>query len=392
MSALWAVALWGALAWAQDEERSLSLGAPCPLPTPELVVAPMPSAGMSWRAVCLRARLEAAGRGSLTVPEVGVSRRLELSRARLELGLLGPGPVSARVALNAVRSGGGTGYVGVAGEAIVPEFRVAEVRMDAHKVGLSVAAGLVDDIWVMSARRPWGLRWVSGVVSERTGWVDRADIGGWASWTSPRGYVSLTASLVNGEGSNARERNNGKDVAGVLVVRPTAAVASPVEVELGVYARDGSRGVERARNHRVGARMSAVHRWVAGGVEALWGWGADGDPQRLPTAVSAFVRTGSALPAVGWARLDATWLSRDVEDSRTLMWSVGGGPRLPWHGDAPVRPVSVVLGYEGVAMQAAARSLAGAEAAAVGHTVFVQLGLLLEARAGLTPSIGGVSP
>jgi hypothetical protein len=396
MRGWWALAAWalGGLASAgQAEPEVLPFGAPCPIPTPPMVVAPAPGPSISWQAACFRARIEVAGRGSLTFPEVGVSRRLELARGRFELGLLGPGPLSTRVSFTAVRSGGGTGYVGIAGEAIVPEFLVAEVRMDARKIGLSAAAGLIDDIWVLSSRRPWGLRWVSGVMSERSGFVERSDLGAWASWTSPRNLVSLTASLVTGEGRRARERNNGKDVTGVLTVRPLAALAAPpVDLEISAWARDGSRGAERARNHRAGVRIGVLHPLVNGGVEALWGWGQAGDPLQLPAGVSAFARTGSRVPVVAWARVDATWASRDVPDTRTLAWSLGGGPLLPWHPDAPVKPVTVALGYEGVAMQEGARALAGADAAAIGHTVFVQLGALLEARVGMTPAFGLVVP
>jgi hypothetical protein len=339
--------------------------------------------------MCLRFRLEAAGRGALLFPKVGVSTQFQLARARVELGLVGPGPVSTRVAFDAVRSGGGTGYIGVAGEAIVPAFQIAEARVDVHKIGLSMAAGLVDDIWVMTTRPGWMPRWVSPMLFERKEWLDRSDLGGWISWTSPGRYVTVDVSLVTGEGLARRERNNGKDVAGTLIVRPLAFMEeAPVDLEAAIYAREGSRGADRARNHRVGARLTARHALLGGGIDAMWAWGHAGDGGQLPMGLSTYVRTGPDLPFLGWARFDASWASRDQPDTRELAWSIGAGPVLPWIRDAPVRPVHMAIGYEGFALDEGARVLAGAEASSRGHMLYLQFGALLEGRVGMSAAAG----
>ncbi len=382
------IALW--VAWALASEEG---GAP---PCPGVVAArPVTAAPFGTAPAggspCLGVRLDVAGRGSVTVPAVGLSRRLELPRARWELGLWGAGPASGRVAFDAVRSGGGTGYLGIDGESVVPRLQVAEARVDFTRYGIAAAVGMVDDLWVVSSQSAWRLRPVAPVLAEANQWLARSDIGGWVSWTAPRDGLSASVALTTGEGLAVRERNNGTDVAGMLVFRPLAwAGLRPELLELGVYAREGSRGLERARDHRVAARLSTSHRWFGAGVEGVFGWGLDADAERLPAGGSAWVRTGWDVPAVGWARLDWTWADRGVAESGALQWRVGAGPVLPWTG--PVRPLWVLVGYEGQRSGADAVAVAGAAAARTSHTLFLQLGVRLDAGLRVDFVTGGLAP
>lgn len=335
---------------------------------------------------CAGLRLDLAGRGAIDLPDVGLTRRLELSRARLELGVWGVGPATARVALIAARSGGATGYVGIDGEAIVPTIQIAEARVDAKRWGLAAAVGLVDDPWVIHGEDGWALRPVAAAAAELRGMQHRADLGGWVAWTSPGDWVAVAVTMTTGEGALAREQNEGKDVAATVSVRPFAAGPGGLTLEL--YGRNGSRGVASARDHRVGGRVTWEAGLAAVGAEALAGWGQQADAALLPLQTSVWARTGPKLPVVGWLRVDAGLADRAAPASGAVTWRAGAGPWLPWGPRAAVRPASLVLGYEGTWLGLDARSVAGASAAAVTHTLFLQLGVRFDA--GLPISLAAV--
>lgn len=347
-----------------------------------------------WNDACLQVLLDVAGRGTVGFPAVGLSRRLELARGRLELGLLGPGPLSARIAFIATRSAPPNGYLGIDGEAIVPRLRIAEARADWAKAGLTVAAGVVDDLWLMSLQSRWGLRYIAPMVDQQTGLAFRADVGAWAGWSAPRGIASLAVSVTGGEGDTLRDRNNGVNTAGLLVVKPLAwrdDARRDGVLSVGVYGRDGSRGIDRARDYRVGGFAIWQHRWIGVGASTIHGWGLDGDASQTPSALSAWVRTGTDLPAIGWARIDRFCAERGVPESATLSWRVGGGPLLPWRAN-PERfaPLYVAVGYEGERRGALAAPVAGAPA--VVHELWLQLGARFGVTVPVTPVGSGAAP
>lgn len=114
--------------------------------------------------------LEVAGEGRRTTPDDGPSRELRLARGLVELQSRPPGPASARLRLEPVRSGGESGYVGVAGESIVPRVQVAEAGLVAAPFGrVRVVAGLVDDPWVRTAEEAWDLPAVAAALPEGGG-------------------------------------------------------------------------------------------------------------------------------------------------------------------------------------------------------------------------------
>lgn len=367
------------LAWA-------SPAAPASVPTcrfevPDVRAAILGSPSPRVTDGCVRVGLDLAGRGSVTLPREGIWARLELARAHLGLDA-SVGPVRARAAFTAVRSGPPAGYLGIDGEAIVPKVETLEVRGDWTRAGLAVAGGVVDDLWTMSSEPRWALRSVAPTMAESRGLAVRSDLGAWLSWTSPKGWTSLSLSLTSGEGADLRERNNGKDVAGLLVVHPLAGLGHTDLFELALYAREGSRGVERARDHRVGGRADVVTDMAAGGVEVMHGWGLDGDPLRVPTDLSLWARTGDALPVSAWARVDVGWLGSRPAETLATTWRLGGGPTLPWRGMARrVAPLSILVGYEGLSLAPGARPLAGAASGAIAHSVWLQLGVRIDARA-----------
>lgn len=329
-------------------------------------------------ATCLGVRLDVAGRLSLATPDVGLSRNLDLTRSRGEIGLWGPGPLTARFAFVATRSGAGASYVGIDGEAFVPKVQIAEARVDVPEIGVAAGAGMIDDLWTMGTDA-WALRIVDLTVGERRLGMTRSDLGGWLGWTAPGDWVSLTATLTTGEGLDRRERNEGKNLAGELTIRPLA-FQDEVGLTVTVYGRDGSIGVETARDHRVGGRIVARHAYATGGFEALAGWGQQGDAARLPLGGSLWAHTGPDVPWVlGFARLDLVEAQRGDTDSRSATWKLGAGPLVPIARGSRARPLYAVVGYEGAGLAPGARAVAGADAAAQQHLVYLQLGVRADA-------------
>lgn len=350
--------------------------ADCPQP---LAVAVAAGEAPADPARCGFVDLELAGRAWLGLPDVGLSRGLSLPRAHGAFGVR-MGDVQGRFAVDTVRSGGDAGYIGIDGEALAPVVEIAEVRWDWRRVGLALAGGQIDDPWAAAVEAAWGRPDVLASLPTASGFMDRADTGGWASWTAPGGVLSATLAATTGEGGLRRERNEGTNVTGVVHVRPLArAVDAPIVVDVAVFARDGSRGLGQAPDHRAGAAVFVAHPWVAGGVDGLLGWGFAGDGTGRPAGVSLWARSGEASPVMAFARVDRRTDRRDVPGSGVTVTLVGAGPRLPLGDDGPAY---LVVGWQGTTYAPAARPIAGADALAGTDVFFVQLGAALDASVG----------
>ena len=231
---------------------------------------------------CLAARAEVAGRFSQQLPDVGISRSFSLPRARLELAG-GYRLAQLHLAATALRSGGEEGYIGIAGEAIVPAFQVIEARVE-HR-GFLAGVGLVDDPWTVLAERGW-LRSVAPSFGEEAGWMNRSDLGLWLGYR--RGPLVVRADLSAGEGAFLRERNEEKNLAGTVWLHPIPALSFVL------YGRQGFTGLEAAPSHRVGGQVHVAlgaQNGVQLGLNVLKAWGVDGDEQQEPL--------GGSLWAVG---------------------------------------------------------------------------------------------
>ncbi|MCB9796441.1 MAG: hypothetical protein H6741_27405 [Alphaproteobacteria bacterium] len=363
-----------------------ALAAPCDTFTSLRVVTPAAPGPAESSGPCLSWDLDVAGQLEATRPVVGLSRQLSLTRARAELGLRGGSWASARVALEPVRSGGVSGYAGIDGESLVPRFQIAEARADWASLGLAAAVGLVDDPWVITGQQAWGLPGIALPMTTGSGWMERADLGGWVAWTAPRELATLSVVSLSGEGYTRRERNDGQDVGAMLRLRPLALTALPPELlVVSGFARSGSRGIEYARNHRAGLRITSTDPRVAGGIEVLAAWGVDADSARTPAGLSAWARTGDALPALGWVRVDLMEADWGDADTRTTTLHVGGGPTLRAPDGAIPGQVHLVLGYRAQLYAEDAAALAGLGEASTAHTVFLQLGSHLRGLSELTP-------
>lgn len=331
-----------------------------------------PPAGETRAAdACLEARLEAAGRYGVTWPDTGQSWNLGLPRAKVGLGAAS-GTASGRVLLSAVRSGGEDSYIGVAGEAIVPEVQVAEARVDLAAIGAAAGGGVVDDAWVMSGEAAWGLPSVAPTLAEGSGLFPRSDLGLWAAWMAPARWVAARVDLsTGGEGARYQERNEGKDLALLATVRPLVALGHADALLLTGFGRQGSRGLGSARDHRVGARIASQLAPVDLGVELAGAWGVDGDASRAGTALSAWAVAHPRSWALAWARLDRV---AEAEDAVTATLRLGVGV------DAVAGPEAgrILVGLDHATASPAARELAGAAALARTDTLWVQIDISLK--------------
>lgn len=333
--------------------------------TPCAPDAPAIAAGELPDGACAGAAIDVAGGGSAAFPAVGVSRTLDLTRAQAR-AIVSDRGLAVRFGVGAVRSGGTDGYIGVAGESIVPQVQLAEARVDTD-FGLRVSGGLTDDPWAAGAEASWGQSGVGEAFSLSSGLYDRSDLAVGASWTAPHHVVEIGGRLASGEGLARRERNDGKDASVIVAVRPFTANPDRLIVEL--YGRDGSRGLASSRDHRFGARATVgTDDWRAG-VEVDKAWGVAGDPTRAPIGGSAWVAGHPSDVALAIVRCDAIrWVPGDGASTHTATTAAGGAE---WRGD--VLTARVIGGGTVDVFGADARPLAGSTAEHVAGQIFIRI-------------------
>jgi len=320
------------------------------LPAPEASDAPD----------CLSIGLEVAGGLQQSWPEDGISTALTLPRSRLELGL-STGKYRGRIAVIGARTGGLDSATGVRGESIVPVLQIAEAAWQGPNI--TVAAGLIDDPWVATGNADWALRAAAPVLSEAVGWLERSDLGISAVWGADDQVISALATVTTGEGAQFAERNNGKNTTAMLIARPVPA--HPERLAIALLGRDGSRGLDSARDHRAGGRITAAVPPIRLGAEVLTAWGVAGDIDRTPLGISAWSEGSLPLELSVFARYDQTTEAIDDSTQRT----VRGG--VTW-GSAPMR---VILGVEHTDADPQAVAIAGAGALAEQTRIYALLSM-----------------
>lgn len=328
---------------------------------------------------CLAVDLDVAGRITEGWPKVGVYRGVSVPRARVEAAVSDRG-VTARFGFGTARSGGETGYLGVDGESIVPVVQVAEARVALPKLGVQGSLGLIDDPWVVPSERVWGLNSVALSFGNQAGWLERSDLGGRIAWTAPRGFASASVTLSSGEGLRRRERNAGLDTTFTATLRPLAKAEAPESFEIAAFARDGSRGLGLARDHRVGARVTTRTGVVDAGVEGLAAWGVDGDAERAPIGGAAWGVVRPWGPLQGFVRVDG---AREIPGDAASGWRtlrVGVGSGLPLDGDALGR---VWVGFETGSAGDTATPIAGADGLARWDRLWLQFDVHLRGAVAL---------
>ena len=323
-------------------------------------LALLPTPAVDGATTCLLIEVDLAGRLEQNWPDDGISTMFTLPRSRLELGV-SSAQYRGRVAFTAARSGGLSSTTGINGEALVSELQIAEAAWLGP--GITLAAGLIDDPWVATGNTDWGLRAAAPVLSEAVGWLDRSDLGASAAWSARSEVFAVIATLTSGEGARYSERNNGKNTTIVLIGHPIPD--RPEVLALSLLGRDGSRGLDSARNHRAGARITGSITPVRLGGEVLATWGVDGDIDRTPLGFSIWTEASLPLALSVFGRLDQT--SEATADSTTSTLRGGLTCRQG--------PLQVILGAERTKADAQAVPVAGADSLSSSTTAYVLVGI-----------------
>ena len=187
--------------------------------------------------------------------------------ARLSLHEL----VGGTVSLEAIRSAQPDSLLGIAGDSILPRFRLAEVflKVPLLVVDLSARAGLIGDPWIDTLEEVYVVRTFGATLAQRSGFFERSDLGILVSAAWPLvGEVALMAS--NGEGNVQPERNRQKDIALRLSLQPVQidVDGSPLVIGLSGLARRGFRGPGSADNDRLAVALLLSHDAFHAGVDA----------------------------------------------------------------------------------------------------------------------------
>lgn len=328
---------------------------------------------------CVVGFADVAGRLDHRWPDPGIATRAELTRSRVEVGLVTPQHIGARVAIDGRRSAPDTSLMGLEGESLYMRLQIAEASYALPRLGLVARAGLIDDPWIVSGNQAWGYRSLSAIQAEREAWSPRSDMGASLTWTAPRRVVQLTPTLATGEGLQFRERNAGKDLHLLVEARPLAAIDEDRAEQLvvAIYGREGSTGTESVRSHRVGARISGRLEGVTAGVSVMKSWGVAGDPDFAPLGSEAWVTAdvGVLTAAVTGSLTDQQPGSEGYTDGS---FQVAAGVRPT--GDGP-RPAYLLLGWTTDRRGESSAPVAGGDGTRTTSTVFVQLGATLSAAA-----------
>ena len=304
---------------------------------------------------CVHLAFDVAGRYALTLPDNGVNRDLTLQRARLEFAATRDGG-HARVALMPVRTGGGSGAIGINGEALVYTLQVAEAGYTRGPVTL--AAGLVDDPWAISSNATWGGQTFAPGFGVMNGWTVRSDLGAVVAFHQE--WLAASVTWTTGEGVDRPERNDGKTLSGLVT-----AHLPKVPLSVTLYGSEGSVGLSSARNHRAGGRLHGETPHLRYGAETTLAWGVGGVGSRTPRAASGWIAAGQELPLVALVRVDAWREEPGATDSDGLRAMAWVGPKMG--------PTSLTLGVQHTRLDELARPLAGVGALESSTMVGVQL-------------------
>ena len=312
----------------------------------------------------VRLEVQAAmgGYAGIILPDPGLSREVGLGRARIGL-IAGVDPAEARFSMRGVRSGGQAGYLGVDGESVLAEIETAEavLRREDLQIGRGelgswrLGLGLVGVEHVAEGERRWGMLSIIGDLGRDLGWLDRSDMGGWLAWESAGRRYGARLELTSGEGARQQERNEGKDLALRLALRPLAV---PEALEFSLYLRDGSTGVALARDHRFGLRICGGVDRLQASAEILQAWGVDGDSGRTPSALSGWVQARPLAPLLLVGRADLSDESLDGPEDHQIRTLLGAGISSPLATGAQW---SLIAGWQREAWGAQAAPLPGSD-------------------------------
>lgn len=324
---------------------------------------PVGLGGESPQANCFAFDLDVAGRMQFTAPNLGSNPDLQLSRVRLEVAG-SHDRVTARMAMIPTRSTPESGFVGINGESIVGLLQLAGAQVDVPEAGLSITAGLVDDLWIATGNQRWALRGIAPVLGEEEGWFDRSDVGGIVAWSAPNQLVIVATSLTTGEGAFLRERNTGRNLSTMVTAHPLATSEGPGSLAISALYRDGSRGSQTARDHRFGGRLQWTQDTANVGLEVVKAVGVLGDSEYTPLGLSAWTSARPLDPLLVYGRFDYVVEGTGGTHNRVRL---GAGAELSESGS------NAMIGWTFHGANETGGGLAGASGNTNIHEIFVQL-------------------
>lgn len=272
---------------------------PSPTPTPP-AASPSPSSSFApWPTARLALELELFTTARWIHQPGDDLTDVRLDRGEAGLAVALAPRAAAELRLEAIRSAGEGGALGVDGDSTVVRVKIAQVTgsVDAGSLRLDGALGFVPDPWLRTLEAGYSLRPLSRTASERLlGWPTSdlsAEVR--ASW----GPARLSISAGNGEGLRYPERNSGKTTTAVLEV--VAIDARALRLVLAGVGRDGSVGSAAVRDKRVGGGATVLSPRVRAGGEAVraWGLGDRGEVKGLALAGWAEVTLAPRLALAG---------------------------------------------------------------------------------------------
>jgi hypothetical protein len=235
---------------------------------------------------------------------------------------------AAELRLEAVRSAGEGGTLGVDGDSMVARIKVAQVggTVDLGPVRLDGALGFVRDPWIATLEDGYSLLALSRTASERLlGWPT-SDLS--AEVRASVGPARLSVAVGNGEGLRYPERNSGKTTTAVLEVVPIHT--RDLRIAFAGVGRDGSLGAASVRDRRAGGGATVITPLVRAGVEAVRAWGVGDRGDVVGTALA------------GWA--EATPMPRLSIAARGASFGIMSGRASTFGGAVVVTPWPSSLG------------------------------------------------
>ncbi len=231
---------------------------------------------------------------------------VELERGEAGLGL-DWSIAEAELRIESVRSAGPDSLTGIDGDSLVLRVKRAWAGVAVRPGGLDLSArgGLIADPWVATLERSYDARAAAPTLAESSELFDTSDLGG-ALTAAYAGRARIDLALTNGEGRTEPEQNRGKNLTAVgearLVELPIFCESAWLLVAGG--ARDGSRGLGSARDHRAMAALALAGPHLGAGVEVVRGWGASGRPDLTPRGAGGWLGGVTPIGLGGMARFD----------------------------------------------------------------------------------------
>ncbi len=267
---------------ATDAPAAVTVGSPVEPPVAARAVAPTgglaigasdaePPPFTPWPTARLALELEVFSSARRTIQTGDDLSELRLDRGELGARVALAPRAAAELRVEAIRSAGEGGTLGVDGDSTVVRVKYAQLTgsFEAGRLRIDGALGFVPDPWIHMLEDGYSLRPLSRTGSERFLEWPTGDLAVQA--LASFGPARLSVAVGNGEGLRYPERNRGKTTTVVLEVVPIHT--RELRVAIAGVGRDGSLGAASVRDRRLGGGAMVVSPYVRAGVEAVRAWG-----------------------------------------------------------------------------------------------------------------------